>query len=86
MRAPVSAMLPLMLGVSIFTRGPAAIAEARLWIGAAEAGVAGAPACWPGAAGVAPGAVVAGVAGLAACFCASSACCAARCFSICGML
>ena len=38
MRAPFSEMLPVRRGVSILTRGAAAIAVSRLTTGAAEAG------------------------------------------------
>ncbi len=86
MRAPFSAMLPETRGVSILTRGEAAIAVSRLTTGAAAPGWPAGVAAAPGCGVVDPGAVDPGVvcgAGLA-----SSAwlwvC--ARCRSICGML
>ena len=85
MRAPFSEMLPIRVGVSILTRGPAAIAASRLTTAVVAAGCAGALAVGAPPAG---GAVwgfawfAAGVADLAS----SVACCAARCFSIAGTL
>ncbi len=89
MRAPFSEMLPETRGVSILTRGVAAIAVSRLTTGPAEAGWVAEGVLADGAGVPLPG-VVCGVApGVACCegF-ASSACVwlCARCFSICGTL
>ena len=85
MRAPFSEMLPVMRGVSILTRGEAAIAASRL-TSAAEAG-------WLAAGALADGAARAGLrrGGLgvrpAARLCQFAlGLLRARCFSICGML
>ena len=86
MRPPFSEMLPAIRGVSIFTRGLAAIALSRLttgwacWFAPGVDGWAALPAC-----GVAPG--VADAVGCGVVFWSSAcACCWARCFSIAGML
>ena len=84
MRPPFSAMLPERRGVSIFTRGEAAIAASRPITG--WAGWLAGPACGAGpVCGVAPG--VADAVGAGVVFCSSAcACCWARCFSIAGTL
>ncbi|MGY4500396.1 hypothetical protein ACVWYH_004327 [Bradyrhizobium sp. GM24.11] len=87
MRPPFSEMLPESRGVSIFTRGLAAIAVSRLTVGwacwfapGAVVGAGALPAC-----GVAPG--VADAVGCGLVFWSSACvCCWARCFSIAGTL
>ncbi len=83
MRPPFSEMLPVTLGVSILTRGVAAIAASRLTTAAAAAAGVLAGALADGVAlGVVEPGVVCGV-GLAS---SAWVWVCARCFSICGTL
>src|ERR1700722_13918754 len=88
MRAPFSEILPIRRGVSILTRGAAAIAASRLTAGAAVAGwvIAGALADGVGAAPVCGVAVVVPLPFGVGFTNSLWICSAARRFSICGML
>ena len=83
MRAPFSEMLPIRLGLSILTRGVAAIAASRLTMAAAPP-----PAVLAGALaeGAAPGVVEPGVVCGVGLVSSAWVWVCARCFSICGTL